>query len=71
MERRLGVMHVAVVQQVYGEADRELLARARRTEMAEAEPADGGRVPAVLGGRRGDSPVYKQEMIICIICPVR
>ena len=56
MQRRLGVMHVAVVQQFYGEADRELLARARRPELAEAEPADGGRVPAVLGGRRGDGP---------------
>ena len=52
MQRRLGVMHVAVIQQFYGEADQELLARARRPELAEAEPADGGRiVPAVLGDR--------------------
>ena len=45
MQRRLGVMHVAVIQQFYGEADQELLARARRPELAEAEPADGGRCP--------------------------
>ena len=63
MQCHLGVMHVAVVQQVYGEADRELLARARRPELAEAEPADGGRIVAsplslqVLGDRREDGPI--------------
>ena len=48
MQRRLGVMHVAVVQQFYGygEADRELLARAQHPELAEAEPADGGQSEA-------------------------
>ena len=46
MQRRLGVMHVAVVQQFYGEADQELLARAWRPELAEAKPADGGQSEA-------------------------